>query len=515
MMHLNRAENQSWGINFRHRYSKKNNSQHWNYDPNSGMDRRATGPKFIADFGILENLDLSNAKVQADPKIETYVSSTTTHPEGGGTHTLFSTGLDAELRISSHWTTQFAINPDFGEIAADSGDVQNRDTARFLSERRTFFNEGAELFRSPINVYDSRQIIDFDTAAKITGTGDGWTLASLVLKGEGTRSGENASFLVTRYTQEATEKVQLGATLIAVDRKVGDNTVFGVDSRVAFTPSMIWTNQFLYMAGSDSIDDISNDTRSVIAHAFESELEWGTRPWSFEITFKKITSEFLPDLAFIRRRDIIGPTLQIGYGESYTHDVIEGVFFRAETEHYVDHDSNTVLRDYSIFGAISFQNDWDINLSIRDDFHIPYHNTSKGIGATYNRQNRFKSWRMNYSTGVFQDTPFDQYELTKPFKLSPRWTNDLTSLLRREDRIDGNRDVWLWRNESEYTFNWDGRVKLTLEASNDREYKRTLLFAYEEVKNWDFFLVINDFRDSKARGEEIVRSVFFKFIYHW
>jgi len=58
-------------------------------------------------------------------------------------------------------------------------------------------------------------------------------------------------------------------------------------------------------------------------------------------------------------------------------------------------------------------------------------------------------------------------------------------------------------------------VKLTLEASNDREYKRTLLFAYEEVKNWDFFLVINDFRDSKARGEEIVRSVFFKFIYHW
>ena len=515
IMHLNREDDQTWGINFRHRYSITNNSHHWNYNPNSSMDRRASGPKFISDFGILENLDLANLKVQADAKIETYVSSNTEHAEGHNSLSLLSTGLDVELRISSHWTTQFTLNPDFGEIAADEGDVQNRDTARFLSERRTFFNEGAELFRTPINIYDSRQITDIDTAAKVTGTGEGWTMASLVLRGEGKRSGEDSSFLVSRYTQEATDKIQLGATLIAVDREIGENAVFGIDSRVAFSPSTIWTTQILQMNGSNSIDGISEVTESVSAHAFETELEWGTQPWSFELEFKKITSEFLPDLAFISRRDIIGPSFEIGFSDSYSHDVIEGVFVMAQTEHYVDHDHHTVLRDYSIFGGLSFQNDWDINMSYRDDYHIPFHNTSQSIGATYNRQDRFKSWRMNYSNGIFQDNTFDQYEVTKPFKLSPRWTNDLTSLLRTEKRDEGDRDVWLWRNESEYTFNWEGRIKLTLEATSDRAYKRTLLFAYEEVKDWDFFVVLNDFRDDDARGEQIVRSFFLKLIYHW
>ena len=79
----------------------------------------------------------------------------------------------------------------------------------------------------------------------------------------------------------------------------------------------------------------------------------------------------------------------------------------------------------------------------------------------------------------------------------------------------GNQDVLIWRNESEYTFNWEGRLKLTLEATSNRTYKRTLLFAYEEVKNWDFFVVINDFRDDNALGEQVVRSFFLKFIYHW
>lgn len=515
VMHLDRASEQSWGMNIRRRFAKSNYSAHWNYDPNAGFSRRASGPKFVKDFGILENLDLSNMKVQRDPKVETYVSSTTQKRQGGNSHTTLSTGLDVELRISSHWTTQFAVNPDFGEIAADEGDVQNRDTARFLTERRTFFNEGAELFRSPTRIYDSRQITDFDSAAKITGAGDDWTLASLVLRGEGTRAGNDADILVSRYSQNVSDDLQLGATLIGVNRKVGDNATFGVDSRYEFSQSAVWTTQFLTMTGYDAVDEFSDNTESVSAHSFLTEFEWGTQPWSFELSLRDISEDFEPDLGFIPRQDIIGPKLEVGFSEDYQGDKIESVFVMFETEYYLDHDNDTKLRDYFMFGGVTFQNDWNLSFRVQDDFHRPYHNTSQGVGLTYNRQERFKSWRMEYLNGVFQETKFDQYELTKPFKLSERWTNDLSSLLRQEDRDDGVYDVWLWRLESEYTTLWDGRAKLTMEATDDRSYSRTLLLAYEDVTDWDFYLVFNDFRDPESDGETIVRSIFTKIIYHW
>lgn len=515
VMHLNRNSGETWGLNFRRRFAKKNDSTHWNYDPGSGFSRRAMGPKFVNDFGLLEDLDLSDMKVQREPKVETYVSATSTRPEGDTTHLQMSTGLDAELRISSHWTTQFTVNPDFGEIAADEGDVQNRDTARFLNERRTFFNEGAELFQSPTLIYDSRQITDINAAAKITGTGEDWALASLILRGEGTRAGDNADFLVTRYTQNATDEVQLGATLVGVNREIGDNTTFGLDSRIEMTPTAIWTTQYLTMIGEDPITEGSLETESISGHSLFSEIEWGTKPWAFELSYRDISENFDPDLGFIPRTDIRGPKLEVDYNEDFQGDYLEGFWIMFETEHYTGHNNETKLRDYFVWSSISFQNDWDLSFQFQDDFHDPYNNTSKGIGLTYNRQDRYKSWRTQYLNGTFQNVDFDQYELTKPFKLAERWTNDLTGVFRQEDRVTGNENVWLYRLESEYTTAWDGRVKLTVEATADRAYSRTLLFAYEEVKNWDFFLVLNDFRDSEVLGEEVVRSLFAKFIYHW
>jgi hypothetical protein len=516
VMHHDQKEGESFGLNIRRRYAKENASFHWNFDPNAGFSGRATGPKFVADFGVMENIDLSNMKVQQAPKIETYVSSTTSERQGGNTHTRMSTGLDADLRINSHWTTQFSVNPDFGEIAADEGDVQNRDTARFLFERRTFFNEGAELFRSPTTIYDSRQIKDFDAAAKIVGNGSNWTMASLVLRGEGTRSGEDADMLVSRYSQTISDNLKLGATLIGVDRKVGDNITFGVDSRYEFTPSTVWTTQYVSMIGQNAIDaDVSDATHEVQGHQIYTELEWGTQPWTFELTYRDISDNFNPDLAFIPRKDVRGPGLEIGYSETYDNAVLESIFAQIEFQHFTNHDDQTVLRDYFGYAGLSFQNEWDLNFRFKDNFHIPYDNTEYAIGTTYNRQDRYKSWRAEYAIGEFQEIEYDQYSLTKPFKITNRWTNDITSTLRQEDRDGGNNNVWLWSVESEYTAKWEGRIKLTLEATSDRAYKRTLLFAYEEVKDWDFFFVINDFRDDENFFEEVNRSIYFKFIYHW
>ena len=79
-------------------------------------------------------------------------------------------GLNLKYSITPNITLDAAINPDFAEIEADAPVVAaNRRFPIFFEEKRPFFLEGADIFRSPIRVFNSRTIVDPDFAAKLTG----------------------------------------------------------------------------------------------------------------------------------------------------------------------------------------------------------------------------------------------------------------------------------------------------------------------------------------------------------
>ena len=100
----------------------------------------------------------------------------------------------------------------------------------------------------------------------------------------------------------------------------------------------------------------------------------------------------------------------------------------------------------------------------------------------------------------------------KPFGIGDRFTGEFTGSLREEDpRGPGTDTIWLARFVTEYTFAWEGRLKLTLEQTSVDRYNRTLLFAYEDVGNWDFFVVFNDIQVD----DEVTRGIFTKFVYRF
>lgn len=518
VMYRNSSDSETWGVNFRRRYTNDNSSQMWNYDPNAGVPSRVSGPKFIEDFGVMTDLDLSTASVSRKPEWEAFVSSTTDRRQGGNTHQKFGGGFDLTMRLSTKWVTNFSVTPDFSEVDADNGDIQNRDTDRFLFENRSFFNEGAELFESPINIYDSRNITDIDVAAKIIGTGEGWTLASLVLDGEGTRSGDGR-ILVTRYSQAVTDNAQLGAMVIGVDKHEGYNVVTGLDARIELTPTTIWTSQYLYMFDrkpvllTDEDGDEYEEIQQLSEHGFLTELSGGTKPFFWELSFTDISEGFRPDLAFIPRLDIIGPKLELDLDLDVLGKYLEAIDAQFEFEYYQNHAGDTTLRDFSLFTRFQFQNNYDFGFWIMEDYHKPFDNRSNQISLRYNRQNRFKSYELDFTWGKFQEVRFEQIDWAKPFKIGDRFTSEFSGTYRRESPHDeDDRDVWLWRLESEYTFVWEGRVKMTLEESSDDSYSRTLLFAYEDVKDWDFFVVLSDVGDENG---ETRKKLFTKFAYRF
>ncbi|MDX6610825.1 MAG: hypothetical protein QOD75_11 [Blastocatellia bacterium] len=79
-------------------------------------------------------------------------------------------GLTAKFGISPTMTLDLALNPDFAQVEADQLVVTtNQRFPIFFSEKRPFFLEGIDIFRTPITAVHTRAIVDPDVATKLSG----------------------------------------------------------------------------------------------------------------------------------------------------------------------------------------------------------------------------------------------------------------------------------------------------------------------------------------------------------
>src|SRR5205814_3466249 len=81
----------------------------------------------------------------------------------GGTHGGQRTadgevGVDLKLGVTSDLTMDLSANPDFGQVEADQVVLNLSRFETFFPEKRPFFLEGTDLFRTPIQLFYSRRI---------------------------------------------------------------------------------------------------------------------------------------------------------------------------------------------------------------------------------------------------------------------------------------------------------------------------------------------------------------------
>jgi hypothetical protein len=82
----------------------------------------------------------------------------------------FEPGLTAKFGISPTMTLDLALNPDFAQVEADQLVVTtNQRFPIFFEEKRPFFLEGIDIFRTNLLPVHTRAIVDPDAAVKLTG----------------------------------------------------------------------------------------------------------------------------------------------------------------------------------------------------------------------------------------------------------------------------------------------------------------------------------------------------------
>jgi hypothetical protein len=79
-------------------------------------------------------------------------------------------GMTAKFGLTPTTTLDFAYNPDFAQVEADAPVTSaNQRFPIFFAEKRPFFLERIDMFRSGLNLVNTRAIVDPDIAVKLTG----------------------------------------------------------------------------------------------------------------------------------------------------------------------------------------------------------------------------------------------------------------------------------------------------------------------------------------------------------
>ena len=138
LRYANRDEH-VWGLHVYRVISRKSEADNWQYIPREA-------PAMVYLFGELKGVQhiRSSRQVEFLP----YTLSSLARFQGNENIYPFDIngGLDAKVGISSDYTLDLTVNPDFGQVEADPSVLNLTSFETFFEEKRPFFLEGNEIF---------------------------------------------------------------------------------------------------------------------------------------------------------------------------------------------------------------------------------------------------------------------------------------------------------------------------------------------------------------------------------
>jgi len=245
-------------------------------------------------------------------------------------------GLTAKLTLTPGVTLDFALNPDFAEVEADQPQVTaNQRFPLFFEERRPFFLENADLFRTPIQAFYSRTIIDPDLAIKLSGkrgrTNFGVLLASDNAPGNFSAEerndpavfpaiakfvDKNAYAAVLRVRRDVGEQSNLGLIATSYNFIEKHKQLAGADGRLSLNRNTFLTFQILGSTSRRPFYDPNKDRteyRTGNGLAWFTEFNYTKRRLNVQIAGEGYTRDYRADLGFTSRTDTNRGTVFVRY----------------------------------------------------------------------------------------------------------------------------------------------------------------------------------------------------------
>jgi hypothetical protein len=222
-------------------------------------------------------------------------------------------GVSVKYQITSNVTLDAAINPDFAEVEADAPVVRaNERFPIFFPEKRPFFLEGIDYFRTGLQVVNTRNIADPDVALKLTGKTGRNTFGLLTAVDRFPGTDTKAYVGVLRLKRDFGVQSNIG--LIATTYHFGarrHNNLIGVDGRyqinsnTAFDFQVVGTNSNRNFY-NPNIDD--SEYRTGNGFAYQASYDYTGKNRGFRVGVNGRSRDYRADVGFTRRTNTHGIT---------------------------------------------------------------------------------------------------------------------------------------------------------------------------------------------------------------
>jgi hypothetical protein len=217
-------------------------------------------------------------------------------------------GLDSKFILNDSLVLDVTGNPDFSQVESDDPQVTvNQRFEVFFPEKRPFFIENSDFFRTPIDLLFTRRIADPDFGTRLSGRAGHFGLGLLVaddkspgeiVPASDPEFGKRAHFTIARVNHDLFRQSTVGA--IYTDREFDGsfNRVGGIDSRLRFSKS--WMGTFQGVVSSTRFLDGTYQA----GPAYKADVQRSGLNVSYEGIYNDFSPGFITQPGFVNRVDI-------------------------------------------------------------------------------------------------------------------------------------------------------------------------------------------------------------------
>ncbi len=394
MFRFSQEKEQTWGFNPKRTMARNNEISCWCYTPEgeSGI---------VSLFGDLTGFsDLkSPRRLEILPYI---VSKAEVIPGDDEFH--FDAGSDFKYGLSSNFTLDGTINPDFGQVEADPSVLNLTAFETFFSEQRPFFIEGGDIFTTNLKLFHSRRIGKspgwFKTepgdtitdkpkgttiigAVKLTGkTSNGLSVALLnaVTAKEyatitDTSGNEHerliepiTNYFVGRLEKEfSKERSTVGLLATAVNRD-GSKSAYagGLDWDLKFKRNMYNFNGQI-VSSQTELREEDKTGYGLDAKLSKKSGKWFRADLHYEMQSPELQ---LNDIGFLSRNDWIGTDFLLQFRTEEPMGIIRESSNNFKGFFGWNYDDYNLLKRMEFSNSIKFMNYWETGITFKHNFEV-------------------------------------------------------------------------------------------------------------------------------------------------
>ena len=192
----------------------------------------------LIPYGIMRGFRALDARDPSNPYFQ--------HAEAQG-----QPGMDAKFVIHDHFVLDMTANPDFSQVESEDPQITvNQRFEVYFPEKRPFFLENEDFFRTPFDLFFTRNIQDLSAGIRLTGKEGPYSVGlmstddrapGLALPNYFPLAGTRSYFTIARVSRDFSRQSNVGVVYTDWEcPTTGEfNRVGGVDTRLKLTPN--WT----------------------------------------------------------------------------------------------------------------------------------------------------------------------------------------------------------------------------------------------------------------------------------